>query len=263
VSPETIVAEAIRTALAGLPGRPPVIGLCGAQGSGKTTLAARLAARIPQTVTLSLDDLYLPRASRLALADAVHPLLRTRGVPGTHDVELGRAILADLGAGRPVRLPRFDKATDDRLPESQWPRVTPPYRCILFEGWCVGARPQPAAALADPVNPLERDEDGDGRWRTYVNARLAEAYRPLFAPIDRLVLLAAPDWPTVYRWRRQQEMALRARGGEAVMDDVALARFVAHYERLTRWILAEMPTRALTLHFDAARRVLRVTPPAP
>ncbi len=35
-------------------------------------------------------------------------------------------------------------------------------------------------------------------------------------------------------------------GGDAsrVMDEAAIARFIAHYERVTRHILAEMPARA-------------------
>ena len=71
-----------------------VVGLTGSQGSGKSTLAARLppllAARNLRAAVLSLDDLYLPKAERQRLAREVHPLLATRGVPGTHEVALGR-----------------------------------------------------------------------------------------------------------------------------------------------------------------------------
>nr|WP_229664505.1 kinase [Sphingomonas metalli] len=243
-------------------GRPLVIGLCGAQGSGKSTLAARLAARFPDSAVLSLDDLYLPRAARAALAASVHPLFATRGVPGTHDVALGLDIFARLDAGLPVSLPRFDKAADDRVPAAAWPRAAMPCRLILFEGWCVGARAQADEALARPVNALEASDDRDGAWRYAVNAALAGDYARLFARIDDLVLLAAPDWPTVPRWRREQERALRQRTtGIGIMDEAALIRFVAHYERLTRWILDEMPLRALTLRLDAERRLRAVEPP--
>jgi D-glycerate 3-kinase len=118
-----------------------------------------------------------------------------------------------------------------------------PVDVVLFEGWCVGARPQPAAALTRPVNALERDADPDGRWRTFVNTALAGAYAPLFARIDRLVLLQAPGFEVVAGWRAEQEAKLRARTGRG-MDEAEIARFVAHYERLTRWILQEMPPRA-------------------
>ena len=71
-----------------------MVGLTGPQGSGKSTLAAKLppllAARGLRSAVLALDDLYLTHAERRRLAADIHPLLATRGVPGTHDVALGR-----------------------------------------------------------------------------------------------------------------------------------------------------------------------------
>lgn len=228
-----------------------VVGVCGAQGSGKSTLSAAVLARLEQAgiaaAVLSLDDLYLTRAERAALAHDVHPLLATRGVPGTHDVALGQAVIAALDAGEAAALPRFDKARDDRAPRGDWAQAPAACRVLLFEGWCVGARPQTDVALAQPVNALERDDDPDGVWRCYVNRALAGAYQMLFARIDRLVLLAAPGFDTVLGWRRQQEEELRIRSAAdapGVMDEVMLVRFIQHYERLTRYILAEMPPRA-------------------
>ncbi|MFL6618588.1 MAG: kinase, partial [Povalibacter sp.] len=67
-----------------------------------------------------------------------------------------------------------------------------------------------------------------------------------------------PSFDVVLRWRTQQEQELRMqRRGSAVMDDVALVRFVQHYERLTRHILSEMPRRAnLVINLDEDRRVV-------
>ena len=259
-------ARLIEDALAqGSDARLLVIGLCGAQGSGKSTLAAGLKRRFDRvgvpTALLSIDDLYRTRADRESLSLTVHPLLRTRGVPGTHDVALGLEVIARLDRGEGALLPRFDKGADDRLPESRWDRAGPDTRLLLLEGWCVGARAQEAAALRGPINALERDEDGQGVWRRYANDALAGEYQALFARIDRLILLAAPNFDVVLRWRAQQEEALRARagGGEGVMTDAALARFVQHYERLTRHILAEMPARAdLVIALGEAREVLGV-----
>ena len=252
---EAFVRERLTRATA-----PIVIGLCGAQGSGKSTIAACLAERIPDTVVLSLDDLYLPLAERQRLAEVVHPLLKTRGVPGTHDVALGEAVLADLRAGRPVRLPRFDKATDDRAPESTWPLIEGA-RLVIFEGWCVGARAQPDEALENPVNALEDDEDPDEIWRRYANGALRGHYQGLFT-LDALVLLAAPDFGAVYRWRIQQEHALAAdiasgrRTGRA-MTDAEVARFIQFYQRLSVHILREMPGRAdCVVRLDADRRII-------
>lgn len=228
--------------------RPLVVGINGAQGAGKSTLCRFLEALLEQrglrAATLSLDDLYLTRAERLALARDEHPLFATRGVPGTHDVVLGEAILDALRAGRATVLPRFDKAADDRAPNGT--TIEGPVDVVLFEGWCVGAVPQPAAILREPINRLEAEEDPDGTWRREVNRRLATDYAELFARIDLLVMLKVESFEAVRANRRLQEHKLAARNptGEALMDDAALDRFLMHYERLTRWMLREMPRRA-------------------
>jgi len=240
----------LATRIARLPASraPLVIGINGAQGSGKSTLCkfleVLLARRQIRAVTLSLDDLYLTRAERQQLAEEVHPLFATRGVPGTHAVALGLGIIEDMLAGRALDLPRFDKATDDRASETT--RITGPVDVLLLEGWCVGAKPQDAAALAEPINALERDEDPEGIWRGLVNHWLAEDYARLFDQIDLLVMLKVESFDAVRRNRALQEEKLRAANpkGPSVMDDAALERFLAHYERLTRHMLAEMPSRA-------------------
>lgn len=228
-------------------GTPLIVGINGAQGSGKSTLCKFLEVLMVEhnqrAVTLSLDDLYLTRAERQELSKYDHPLFATRGVPGTHDVALGEAILDALKQGRAATGPRFDKAADDRAPESA---VLEPAEVILFEGWCVGAAPQPAAALREPINRLEAEEDADGTWRREVNRRLATDYAELFGRIDLLVMLEVESFEAVRVNRRVQEHKLaRAHpDGAAIMDEAALDRFLMHYERLTRWQLEEMPARA-------------------
>lgn len=257
------VEALVRDALAGRPSLLTV-GLCGAQGSGKSTLAAGLKAWMEQdgiaTALLSIDDLYLTHAEREELGRTVHPLLRTRGVPGTHDVALGLHVIAALGRGEAALLPRFDKGADDRLPQSRWDRAAAGTRLLILEGWCVGARPQETAALAAPVNALERDEDPAGVWRGFVNRALAGDYQALFGRLDRLALLAAPDFAVIQRWRTQQEHDLRTvASGAGVMSDAQVARFIQHYERLTRHMLTEMPGRAdLVVALDGMRRVTAV-----
>jgi D-glycerate 3-kinase len=243
-----------------------LVGLCGPQGSGKSTLVEALqrdlAERGLRAAVLSIDDVYLPRAERRRLARDVHPLLATRGPPGTHDIDLAVRVIDDLLAGRTLALPRFDKAADDRLPATAWPVFEGPADVVLFEGWCVGAAPEDAQALIAPVNDLERDEDRDGRWRAYVNTAL-RAYQTLFARMDLLIQLRPPGFETVLAWRRQQEAQLRAeRAGQGVMSDAEVARFVQHYERITRHILSETPSRAdIVIDLGPAREVLRIETP--
>lgn len=236
-----------------------VLGISGAQGSGKSTLVAELGQRLGaeglKVATLSLDDLYRTKAERQALAREVHPLLATRGVPGTHDVALGLTTIDALARGEAARLPRFDKGRDDRAPESGWPLAPAGTQALLFEGWCLGAAPQGQADLAQPVNALEASEDPQAIWRRHANTALAQDYPALWARIDRLVFLAAPDWTVVAEWREQQEAELRTRSPGA-MSPEQVTRFIAHYERLTRWMLAELPGRAdLTLWLDRQRQV--------
>ncbi len=213
-----------------------------------------LEARGYSTVALSLDDFYLTREARQRLARDVHPLLATRGPPGTHDVQLAGAVLEQLRLKGKVNLPRFDKAADNRAPRGSWETVASPVDIVLFEGWCLGALAQGAAALSTPVNDLEREEDPKGVWRGYVNEQLDGPYQALFARLNDLILLEAPSFEVVKGWRIEQERKLRERTG-AGMSDEEVARFVAHYERLTRWILSEMPSRAdWTITLDENRQ---------
>ena len=256
------LAAALEARLAQKPGLL-VSGICGSQASGKSTLADALAGHFTRkgvpAATLSLDDLYLSRADRQALAARVHPLFATRGPPGTHDTALGLAVIEALAAGEATPLPRFDKLRDEPWPKDRWPLAPSGTRLLVLEGWCLGAMPQAAADLADPVNELERAEDEQCLWRGYANAMLAGPYQDLWRRIDHLTMLAAPGFEVVHAWRREQEQGLlRADSrGLAGMDDKALARFIAHYERLTRHILIEMPARAdLLVRLDVRRRPL-------
>jgi D-glycerate 3-kinase len=230
--------------------RGRIVGICGSQGSGKSTGAGVLRLLLEEVglrvAVLSIDDLYLPKEARAQLAQDVHPLLATRGPPGTHDVALGERVLDALLTPQCTAIPRFDKSRDTRTDPSLWDQFQGPADVVLFEGWCVGARPEPEEALAEPINDLEKTSDADGTWRRYVNGALAGPYQYLFGRIECLILLKAPSFEVVAGWRKEQEAKLRARVGDAsgVMSDAQIDRFVQHYERLTRFILVEMPSRA-------------------
>ena len=251
--------------------RPLVLGIAGSQGSGKTTIARKLAARLAEqgrtTAILSIDDLYYDRARRARLAEKAHPLFITRGVPGTHDVSLGIKVLRALRGKRSVMLPRFDKGTDSRKPRSEWEKAPRPVDLVIFEGWCVGATPEPKSMLREPINDLERTEDADGVWRRRVNRALAGDYKRLFKLIDRFVFLRAPSFDIVKAWRTQQERELAATAPPDrlthLMTDEQITRFIQHYERITRHMLHETPGRAdLTLQLNEDRRVTDVIWPS-
>ncbi|MDJ0909112.1 MAG: kinase [Woeseiaceae bacterium] len=246
------------------PGSPYLVGINGAQGTGKSTLAEFLEMAVTElygwrSAVLSIDDFYLTRAERARLAEEVHPLFATRGVPGTHDTALldqTLDTLMSLGDGEQAALPRFDKASDDRAPEDVWPVVSGPLDLILLEGWCVDSVAEDPDALREPVNDLERFEDPDAVWRTYANQKLEERYMPLFSRLHALIYLAAPSFDAILTWRLEQEHKLAERvGGQGtrIMSDEEVARFIRYYERITRHNLRRMPRRAnavLTLAED-------------
>jgi len=243
-----------------------IFGINGGQGSGKSTAAEflkdeLLSAHGLRAVVLSLDDFYLPRADRERLALEVHPLFATRGVPGTHDVQLGIDTLEklrELRKGASLALPQFSKADDDRMPEANWPSVNGLVDIVLFEGWCVGTPPQSSAALAEPVNELEARADAEGRWRGLVNEQLRTAYADWFSRLDTLVFLRVPDIDCVRRWRWQQEQDTAGAASSTAVGlqtRTQLDRFIQHYERLTTHALRVLPERAdvlLTLGEDHA-----------
>ncbi|MGQ9426725.1 HAD-IIB family hydrolase [Gilvimarinus sp. F26214L] len=244
-------------------GRLKVLGIVGTQGSGKSTLAALLETILHRrhglkVCRISLDDFYLSRAEREALAATVHPLLATRGVPGTHDVSLALATLDCLQRRDEgdCALPRFDKARDDRRPQAQWPHVRMPVDLVILEGWCLAATAQSEQELIEPINILEAEEDTDGRWRRYVNERLREDYPPLFRRIDKLVALRAPGFDCVLRWRQKQEEKLSPTDGDRIMSGPEIERFVQHFERITRHNLAQQAQIAdVVFELDANQNV--------
>jgi len=242
---------------------PLVVGINGAQGAGKARLFNLLEVVLSEgfglrVAHLSIHDLYLTRAERERLAQQVHPMLLTRGVPGTHDVDLGIRLLEQLKNATDneiTRIPLFDKSTDERCSEESWQEYVGAADIIVFDGWCVGARPQPDQMLDEPINELERLEDPDCRWRHYVNLQLQQHYQVLFDQIDLLICLQVPDMQVVYDWRAQQEIKLQERvtllsdlrrptDTLRIMSAEEIGRFIAHYERLTRWMLEDLPQRA-------------------
>jgi len=233
-----------------------IIGINGCQGSGKSTLADYLCSVIAEqlditTVSLSLDDFYLTKAERNHMAVNVHPLLATRGVPGTHDVELAINCIQSLVGGNLTTITRFDKSIDDRVPACSLKTVRGPVGLIILEGWCLGAKPQSETQLSGPINSLEEQEDTKGTWRNYVNRAIEDEYQPLFNLVDELIMLKAPSFDSVYQWRLEQEQKMISRmdkddldKSSGVMNEQQIQRFISYFQRVTENILKEMPYRA-------------------
>lgn len=232
-----------------------MISFNGAQGSGKSTMTAFLRLILKHqfqlnTLEVSIDDFYLTRSQRETLSRTVHPLLVTRGVPGTHDVELALQTFTCLMHAEPENpcyVPVFDKSVDDRRPQKEWLRVDERVDIILFEGWCNHAPVQDEIVLKQPVNELERDEDEQAVWRSYVNKQLRHYHEKLFELADFLVFLRVPSFEKVYEWRGLQEAKLASSEGEekkGLMTATQLKRFIQHYERITRACLDGLPASA-------------------
>ena len=234
-----------------------IIGINGCQGSGKSTLADYLCTRITSefnvtAVPLSLDDFYLTKAQRQKLSQDIHPLLATRGVPGTHDVDLAIDTINRLKTSKNTHITRFDKSTDDRVAKADSSSIQGPVGLIVIEGWCFGAESVHQQELLEPSNDLERQYDTDGVWRQYVNSALAGDYQTLFNMADRLVMLAAPSFDRVFQWRLEQEQKLiealtlhkNKRLTSNAMNEEEIEHFIGYFQRITEHCLLTIPERA-------------------
>ena len=241
--------------------RPWLLGIGGAPGTGKSTLARLLAHLAPTTnarkpVVLSLDDYYLSRQARADLAAEIHPLLAHRGVPGTHDVN---RMFHDLdvllqGSSPRVETPRFDKGSDDRLPETRTIATGEQPGGVILEGWFLGLGPEADGNLVTAISDFEASEDPEGEWRVWVNHALADFHRRFSNRATAHWLLRPPDWDTVaaWRWRQEQELPTHRR---LLQDLEAVHRFLQPFERLVRHQLATGNEHAdLVLQLDRRHR---------
>lgn len=238
---------------------PLIVGVNGTQGSGKTTLADYLVTQLThehglQALSVSLDDFYFSQSKRQQLAQAVHPLLKTRGVPGTHDLDLAIDAFNKLQAKEPVAIPAFDKTQDNPFAQAQWRYVDKPVDVIVLEGWCLGVKPQLDGQLLEPINELEQQQDADGTWRSYVNEQL-HAYQALFDLVNVWAMLKAPNFECVYNWRLEQEQKLVAHNqSNQIMDAAAIKEFIQYFQRLTEHALTTLPQEVDHLYILDERR---------
>ena len=233
--------------------RPLIQGILGGQGTGKTTLCEVLRRILLKlgysTVSLSLDDLYKTYADRQQLQKA-DPRLIWRGPPGTHDIDLGIAILDELRGSQTrelaafdalnsdvlkpdiikhIEIPRFDKSAYGGAGDRTQPELISGADIVLFEGWFVGVEPVVDTQLNEFLAgaPFPIFTDADCQFARDMNAKLHD-YLPLWKRLDRLIVLYPQDYRISKVWRNQAEQKMMAAGKSGMTED-EINRFVEYF----------------------------------
>ena len=225
--------------------KPYFVGLAGGQGTGKTTISSIIKIILEKYFKLkvfkiSIDDFYKPRKERRALSKKVHPMLLTRGVPGTHDINMMLDFFKKSKAKKfkSIKLPNFNKAIDDRFPKNKWNTINKRPDVIIFEGWCVGARAETNKTLKKSINSMEKANDDKLVWRKYVNQQLKTKYKKLYSQLNCMIYLKAKNFSLLQKWRLKQEHKLwlktKKKGGHKIMSKGDVINFMQTYQRITQ-----------------------------
>ena len=235
--------------------RPYFVGLAGGQGTGKTTISSLIRIILIKYFKLrvfriSIDDFYKTRKERINLSKKIHPMLLTRGVPGTHDVNMMLNFFKKTKRKKFKRfkLPTFNKAIDDRSKKKDWYDLKIKPDVIIFEGWCVGAKSEKPSSLKKIINSMEKLKDKKQIWRKYVNHQLKSKYKNLYSQLNCLIYLKAKNFTLLQKWRLKQERKLwlknkrnsklKIRSKDDVID------FMQTYQRITQNMFRYMPKYA-------------------
>ena len=225
---------------------PFFLGLVGGQGTGKTTTSSILEIILKKYFKLnvfkiSIDDFYKTRKERLNLSKKIHPLLMTRGVPGTHDINIMLDFFKRSKSRKfkPFKLPKFNKAIDDRCKKNQWYTLKKRPDVIIFEGWCVGAKAEKNSTLKKSINSMEKSKDTKLIWRKYVNNELKSKYKKLYDQLDCLIYLKAQSFSLLQKWRLIQEKKLwlknkNKKTKNKIMTKEDVLSFMQTYQRVTQ-----------------------------
>jgi len=229
------------------------LGLSGSQGSGKTTTANILQIILKKffkknICIISIDNFYKTLRDRNRMSKQKHPLFKTRGVPGTHDINLIKNLFISIKKKKfkKIKIPKFENAMDNRLEKKNWFNIKQKPEIIILEGWCVGARPQSSFLIKKPINTLEKYEDKDLKWRKYVNEKLKKEYKKLFLMIDHLIFMKIPNFKVVFKWRLLQEKKLKKKSysNKKIMSYNEIKRFIMFYQRITLQMIKDLSKSA-------------------
>jgi len=235
--------------------RPYIVGLSGGQGSGKTTISTIISIILRKyfklnVFVISIDDFYKTRKERFFLSKKVHSLLMTRGVPGTHDVNIMLDFFKRIKRKKfkSLKLPKFNKAIDDRYSKNLWYSVKKRPDIIIFEGWCVGAKAEKTNALKKSINSLEKFKDKELTWRRYVNRHLQSKYKQLYDQLNCLLYINSNNFSLLRKWRVKQEKKLRLKNKRSnshkIMSNKEVISFMQTYQRVTKNMLKTLPKYA-------------------
>ena len=237
--------------------------IAGSQGAGKSTLAKIFKlvlenAYKKKVMLLSIDDYYLSKNKRNKLSKNIHPLLITRGVPGTHDiVALKNDIINFQKKKFPISTPRFNKLKDDI---SSKKNIIKKAEILLLEGWCCGSPSINKKYLFQNINRLETIFDKNKKWRQYYNSQLKKDYKKVFSLFDQQIYIQPPSFSYILKWRYNQEKnnALKSRNKD-FMNKKDLQKFIQHYEKLTKWMMKTMPAKAdILIKIDSNQKIKKV-----
>ena len=231
---------------------PLIIGLAGGQGSGKTTISSILSIILKKYFKLkvfkiSIDDFYKTKKQREILTKDKHSLLLTRGVPGTHDIKIMLDFFRKIKTKnfKSLKLPKFNKANDDRYKKKHWYKLKSRPDVVIFEGWCVGAKPQSLRLLKKPINVLEKAYDKNLKWRRFVNLQLKTNYKKLYSQLDSLLYLKVKNFNLLKKWRIKQEEKLwlkaKSRKNLKIMNKKEVINFMQTYQRITEQMFKDAP----------------------
>ena len=235
--------------------KPYFVGLAGGQGTGKTTISSLIRIILTKYFKLnvfriSIDDFYKTRKERINLSKRVHPMLLTRGVPGTHDVNMMLNFFKKSKSKKfnRLKLPTFNKAIDDRYNKKKWYDLKKRPDVIIFEGWCVGARAENNKTLKKSINSMEKANDHKLVWRKYVNQQLKTKYKKLYSQLNCMIYLKAKNFSLLQKWRLKQEHKLwlktKKKGGHKIMSRGDVINFMQTYQRITQNMFKNMPKYA-------------------
>ena len=235
--------------------RPYFVGLAGGQGTGKTTISSLIRIILTKYFKLnvfriSIDDFYKTRKERINLSKRVHPMLLTRGVPGTHDINMMLNFFKKSKSKKfkRLKLPTFNKAIDDRFGKKYWYDLKKKPDVIIFEGWCVGAKSETNNTLRKTINLMEKTKDQNQIWRKYVNDQLKTKYKKLYSQLNCLIYLKAKNFSLLQKWRLKQERKLwiksKKNSNMKIMSKSDVLSFMQTYQRITQNMFRFMPKYA-------------------